>query len=34
MRVRLADLGLELMPEINDQSDGAPPRKPATASAN
>jgi uncharacterized SAM-binding protein YcdF (DUF218 family) len=34
MRVRLADLGLELMPEVNDQTDGAPPRKPATASAN
>jgi hypothetical protein len=34
IRVRLADLGLELMPEIGDPSDGALPRKPATASAN
>jgi uncharacterized SAM-binding protein YcdF (DUF218 family) len=34
MRVRLADLGLELVPEVNDQTDGTPPRKPATAFAN
>jgi uncharacterized SAM-binding protein YcdF (DUF218 family) len=34
IRVRLADLGLELLPEINEQTDGTPPRKPATASAN
>jgi uncharacterized SAM-binding protein YcdF (DUF218 family) len=32
LRVRLADLGLELMPEAGDQSDGAAARKPATAS--
>src|SRR6195256_6901025 len=29
IRVRLADLGLELLPEINEQTDGTPPRKPA-----
>jgi len=34
VRVRLADLGLELMPELNDPSENAAPRKPATASAN
>jgi hypothetical protein len=34
IRVRLAVIGLELTPEINDPSDGAAPRKPATASAN
>src|ERR1700737_1217159 len=34
MRVRFADLGLELLPEVNDQTDGTPPRKPATAFAN
>jgi uncharacterized SAM-binding protein YcdF (DUF218 family) len=34
IRVRLADLGIDLLPEINEQTDGAPPRKPATASAN
>ncbi len=32
LRVRLANLGLELLPD--DQSDGASSRKPATASAN
>jgi uncharacterized SAM-binding protein YcdF (DUF218 family) len=34
IRVRLADLGLELLPEVNEQIDGALPSKPATASAN
>jgi uncharacterized SAM-binding protein YcdF (DUF218 family) len=34
IRVRLADLGLEWMPEVNEQTDIAPPRKRATASAN
>jgi uncharacterized SAM-binding protein YcdF (DUF218 family) len=34
IRVRLADLGIDLLPEINEQTDGAPPGKPATASAN
>jgi uncharacterized SAM-binding protein YcdF (DUF218 family) len=34
IRVRLADLGIDLLPEINEQTDGAPSRKPATASAN
>lgn len=34
LRVRLADIGLEWTPEVNDQADGAPLRKPATASAN
>jgi uncharacterized SAM-binding protein YcdF (DUF218 family) len=34
LRVRLADLGLDLMPEFNEQSDSPPPRKPATALAN
>jgi uncharacterized SAM-binding protein YcdF (DUF218 family) len=34
IRVRLANLGIELLPEINEQTEGAPPRKPATASAN
>jgi uncharacterized SAM-binding protein YcdF (DUF218 family) len=34
IRVRLADLGVELLPEINEQTDGTPPRKPATAFAN
>jgi len=32
LRVRLADLGIELMPE--DQLPAAPPRRPATAQAN
>jgi uncharacterized SAM-binding protein YcdF (DUF218 family) len=34
MRVRLADLGIELLPEINEQTESVLPRKPATASAN
>jgi len=34
IRVRIADLGLELMPEVNDPPDGTLPRRPATASAN
>jgi uncharacterized SAM-binding protein YcdF (DUF218 family) len=34
IRVRLADLGIELLPEINEQTEIALPRKPATASAN
>ncbi|MBI5261982.1 MAG: YdcF family protein [Bradyrhizobium sp.] len=35
LRVRLADLGLELMPETTDKPAGsAPPRRPATAQAN
>lgn len=34
-RVRLASLGIDLMPESGDQqSDSLPPRKPATVSAN
>jgi uncharacterized SAM-binding protein YcdF (DUF218 family) len=35
MRLRLADLGLELTPELPDQPTGSlPPRRPATALAN
>ncbi|MEH2481800.1 uncharacterized SAM-binding protein YcdF (DUF218 family) [Nitrobacteraceae bacterium AZCC 2146] len=34
VRVRLADLGLDLRPDASDQQTEAPPRKPATASAN
>ncbi|MDB5632552.1 MAG: hypothetical protein JWR49_1407 [Tardiphaga sp.] len=34
VRVRLADLGLDLRPDGSDQQTEAPPRKPATASAN
>jgi uncharacterized SAM-binding protein YcdF (DUF218 family) len=34
LRVRLANLGLELLPEVNDQTDSVLPGKPATASAN
>jgi uncharacterized SAM-binding protein YcdF (DUF218 family) len=34
IRVRLADLGVELLPEVNEQTESALPRKPATASAN
>ena len=34
IRVRLADLGIELLPEVNEQIDSALPRKPMTASAN
>ncbi|MGB8398677.1 YdcF family protein [Bradyrhizobium sp.] len=35
MRVRLANAGLDLMPELADQAGGSPaPRRPATAQAN
>jgi hypothetical protein len=35
LRVRLADAGLELMPELADQPAGSlAPRRPATAQAN
>src|SRR5882672_10924906 len=34
MRVRLADAGLELTPELADQPAGLLPRRPATAQAN
>jgi uncharacterized SAM-binding protein YcdF (DUF218 family) len=35
MRVRLADVGLDLMPDVAEQPIGSvPPRKPATAQAN
>jgi uncharacterized SAM-binding protein YcdF (DUF218 family) len=34
MRVRLADLGLDLMPDLAEQPSGSPPHKPATALAN
>lgn len=34
LRVRLADLGLDLTPELPDQPGGASPRRPATAQAN
>jgi uncharacterized SAM-binding protein YcdF (DUF218 family) len=35
LRVRLADAGLDLLPELPDQSSGwLPPRRPATAQAN
>jgi uncharacterized SAM-binding protein YcdF (DUF218 family) len=34
MRVRLADLGLELTPELADQLTGSLPRRPTTAQAN
>jgi hypothetical protein len=33
VRVRLADIGIEVMPEASDQSPPAP-RRPATAQAN
>jgi hypothetical protein len=34
VRVRLADAGLELTPELADQPIGYLPRRPATAQAN
>src|SRR5450631_2883049 len=34
VRVRLADAGLELTPELADQPTGSLPRRPATAAAN
>ena len=34
VRVRLADIGLDLKPELSDPPSGAPPRRPATAQAN
>ena len=34
LRVRLADLGLDLAPEWSDQPPGSPPHRPATAQAN
>ena len=34
IRVRLADLGIELLPEGGEQTESAPPRRPATVSAN
>lgn len=34
LRVRLADLGLDLAPEWSDQPTGSLPRRPATAQAN
>jgi uncharacterized SAM-binding protein YcdF (DUF218 family) len=34
IRVRLADLGIELLPEVNEQTESELPRKPATAFAN
>lgn len=34
LRVRLADAGLDLMPEAADQPTGSLPRRPATAQAN
>ena len=34
VRVRLADAGLELTPELVDQPTGSLPRRPATAQAN
>jgi hypothetical protein len=34
VRVRLADAGLELTPELADQPTGSLPRRPATAQAN
>jgi uncharacterized SAM-binding protein YcdF (DUF218 family) len=34
IRVRLDALGLEWLPELNEQTDGVAPRRPATASAN
>jgi len=34
LRVRLADLGLDLMPEAADQPTGSLPQRPATAQAN
>jgi uncharacterized SAM-binding protein YcdF (DUF218 family) len=33
-RVRLADVGLDLVPELADHPDGSPPSSPATAQAN
>jgi len=34
VRVRLADLGLDLVPEWPDQPTGSLPQRPATAQAN
>jgi hypothetical protein len=34
VRVRLADAGLDLAPELVDLPAGSPPRRPATAQAN
>jgi len=34
VRVRLADAGLDLAPELADQPAGSLPRTPATAQAN
>jgi uncharacterized SAM-binding protein YcdF (DUF218 family) len=34
LRVRLADVGLDLTPELADHPDGSPPSSPATAQAN
>jgi hypothetical protein len=35
VRVRLADIGIDLTPELADSPSGAlPPRRPATAQAN
>ena len=34
VRVRLADLGIDLSLEAADQPPGAPPQRPATAQAN
>jgi uncharacterized SAM-binding protein YcdF (DUF218 family) len=34
LRVRLADLGLDLLPELSEQTEGTAPSKPATAFAN
>jgi uncharacterized SAM-binding protein YcdF (DUF218 family) len=34
LRVRLADAGLDLIPELADQPAGSEPRRPATAQAN
>lgn len=34
LRVRLADAGLDLTPELADHPDGSPPSSPATAQAN
>src|SRR5260370_816374 len=34
LRVRLADLGLDLVPEWSDQPTGSLPQRPATAQAN
>jgi len=34
LRVRLADIGVDLAPELAEQPAGLPPRRPATAQAN